>query len=215
MDHCLAPDVLPDQGPVPPVHVHQGQVVLVLAPRPQPVPMLSQIANGYFQNAEIIFLKNDQTWLLDWLIDSSGGQKMNKSKGLNTVLMIWIIRDITGLYIRHEPSTGSEAGPGIEVNCFTAAVADLVTVWAMEKEEKIVRENIFWISVHVTGLNTLILLLIVYPAVNSGWFLCHNHHMIVLSCLTSFHFTIFLVLINVNVIKKFSSSQSKQNVQKS
>ena len=30
----------------------------------------------------------------------------------------------------------------------------------------------------------------------------------------SFHY-IFLVLINVNVIKKFSSSQSKQNVQES
>ena len=31
------PDVLPDDGPVLPVHVHQGQVVLSLAAAPEPV----------------------------------------------------------------------------------------------------------------------------------------------------------------------------------
>ena len=49
------------------------------------------------------------------------------------------IRDITVLYIRQEPSTGSEAGPGIEENCFTVAAMGLVTLWAIEKkEEKVV-----------------------------------------------------------------------------
>ena len=48
------------------------------------------------------------------------------------------IRDITVLYIRQEPSTGREAGPGIEENCFTAAAMGLVTVWAIKKKKKVV-----------------------------------------------------------------------------